>query len=85
MNELKVIVRTADKSRKAEIVIPAECAVGEIIDSAIQNWSLPSDTDYTIVNATRGTALNPTQPMGRSGILEGDTLEIQPVLTAGRA
>jgi len=83
MSELTVIVRTADKSRKAEIVIPHECAVGEIIDGAIQNWSLPSDTDYTIINATSRKALNPSHTVLRAEIQEGDILEIQPVLTAG--
>jgi len=83
MSDLKVFIRTADKARKAEIVIPPECPVSEIIDGAIHNWGLPSDTDYTIVNATSGRTLNPSHTALRSEISQGDLLEIQPVLTAG--
>ncbi|MDQ7823357.1 MAG: hypothetical protein RDV48_11220 [Candidatus Eremiobacteraeota bacterium] len=83
MSEFKLILRTADKSRKAEITIPGENTVGDLIDGAITNWSLPSDTDYTIVNATTGKTLNPSHSLIRAELHDGDTLEIQPVLTAG--
>jgi len=84
MEELTLIIRTADKSRKAEISIAPESKVGDIIEGAIYNWSLPKDNDYTIVNSTSNKALNPSDTLHWSLIKSGDILEIQPVLTAGR-
>jgi hypothetical protein len=83
MSEVSLIVRTADQSRKAEIAVSAENTVGDIVDSAIQNWALPRDADYTVVNVTRGKSLNPAEPISRTGIQPGDVLELQPVLVAG--
>jgi len=83
MSEVNLIVRTADQSRKAEIAVSAENTVGDIVHSAIDNWALPRDADYTVVNVTRGHSLNPSEPIGRAGIRPGDVLELQPVLVAG--
>jgi hypothetical protein len=83
MSEVSLIVRTADQSRKAEIAVSSENTVGDIVHSAIENWALPSDADYTVVNVTRGKSLNPTDPIARAGIQPGDVLELQPVLVAG--
>ncbi len=83
MGELNLSIRMADRSRKAEISVSPELIIKDVIEGAIQNWELPRDIDYTIVNATTGRTLNPTDTMGRAGIRTGDLLEVQPVLTAG--
>jgi len=84
MEELSIIIRTADKSRKAEIGISPSHKVSDIIEGAIYNWALPKDNDYTIINATSNKVLNPSDTLQYSEIRNGDILEIQPVLTAGR-
>lgn len=83
MGELNLSIRMADRSRKAEISISPELVIKDVIEGAIQNWELPRDIDYTIVNASTGRTLNPTDTMARAGIRDGDLLEVQPVLTAG--
>jgi hypothetical protein len=49
----------------------------------VDNWRLPADTDYALVNTTTGRALAPDATLAESGVKEGDLLEVQPVLVAG--
>lgn len=81
-NDLNLIVRTADQTRRAELNLDAQSTGADILQAAVDNWALPADTDYTLVNATTGQALAPTDSIGKS-VRPGDVLEVQPVLVAG--
>ena len=48
----------------------------------MDNWALPADMDYTLVNTTTGQVLNPSQSLEQQA-RSGDVLEVQPVLVAG--
>ena len=82
-NEISLIVRTADQTRKAEIAVPTETSFGDIISEAINNWSMDKDVDYTITNISNGTSLDPNETIGKANLENGNILEIQPVLVAG--
>ena len=81
--ELKLSVRTADQTRRAELALARESTGGAIIQAAVDNWALPADTDYTLVNVTTGKAVAPETRLTDAGVKEGDVLEVQPVLVAG--
>ncbi|MBL8529452.1 MAG: hypothetical protein JNL68_17350 [Burkholderiales bacterium] len=81
--EVKLMVRTADQTRKAELTLGGGSTGGEIIQAAVDNWSLPADADYTLVNTSTGRALAPGDSLAKSGVKPGDVLEVQPVLVAG--
>jgi uncharacterized ubiquitin-like protein YukD len=83
MSNINIIIRTADKTRKAEIGVDSQQTAADIIQSAVDNWKLPIDTDYSIVNTTSGTTIAPNASLKDSDIAGGDMLEIQPVLVAG--
>jgi hypothetical protein len=83
--ELKLHVRTADQTRRAELSLDGRSTGAQIIQAAVDNWKLPADTDYTLVNTTTGKALVPTATLAESGVKPGDVLEVQPVLVAGAA
>ncbi|MFM0096388.1 hypothetical protein PQQ87_12300 [Paraburkholderia nemoris] len=85
MADIKVIVRTADLTRKAEISVRTENVGADVIQAAVDNWTLPTDTDYSLIHTTDGRTLVPTAALGASGVKEGDILEVQPVLVAGAA
>jgi hypothetical protein len=78
-----VIVRTADRTRKAEVTLPRDQKGADLIQGAITNWSLPSDTEYSLVNVTKGRVLQPAESMSSEAVSDHDELEIQPVLVAG--
>jgi hypothetical protein len=79
---LKLYVRTADQTRRAELDLDGASTGADIIQAAVDNWALPADTDYTLVNTTTGRALAPGDDLARS-VRPGDVLEVQPVLVAG--
>lgn len=84
MSEVKIIVRTADQTRKAEVTMARNNNGGDVIQAAVDNWSLPTDTDYSLVNTSTGKAVSPTQVLHDDFVKDGDILEVQPVLVAGR-
>jgi hypothetical protein len=84
MSEVKIIIRTADQARKAEVSLARSSTGGDVIQAAVDNWSLPSDTDYSLVNTTSGKAILPAQALSEDVVKDGHILEVQPVLVAGR-
>jgi hypothetical protein len=81
-DNLKLVIRTADQSRKAQVEVESGQSAADLIQAAVDNWKLPTDTDYTQVNVTRGTTVPASQRVG-SVADAGDVLEVQPVLVAG--
>lgn len=82
-DDLSLTVRTADQTRQAAVDINPEQTAAEVIQAAADNWALPTDTDYALVNTTTGKMIAPGDKLGDS-VQPGDTLEVQPVLVAGR-
>lgn len=80
---LNIILRTADRTRKAELEVSPHQHCGTIVDAAIQNWNLPADTQYSLTNVSKGLTLNPATQLGQTSVTTGDILELQPVLLAG--
>jgi hypothetical protein len=81
-DNVKLVIRTADQSRKAQVEVESGQSAADLIQAAVDNWKLPTDTDYTLVNVTRGTTVPASQRVG-SVTDPGDVLEVQPVLVAG--
>ena len=79
---LKLVIRTADQSRKAQVEVESAQSASQLIQAAVDNWKLPTDTDYTLVNVTRGVTVPASHAVG-SIADPGDVLEVQPVLVAG--
>jgi len=83
MSEVKILIRTADQTRKAEVTLARTSVGGDVIQAAVDNWAMPTDTDYTLVNTSTGKAILPTQALSADIVDEGNVLEVQPVLVAG--
>jgi hypothetical protein len=81
-DDLNLTVRTADQTRKAAVEIDPDQTAAQVIQAAAENWALPTDTDYALVNTTSGKMLGPNEKLG-DAVQPGDTLEVQPVLVAG--
>lgn len=85
MSEVKIVLRTADQTRKAEVALVRSMVGADVIQAAVQNWAMPVDTDYTLVNTSTGKAILPTQMLAEGIVEDGNILEVQPVLVAGTA
>jgi hypothetical protein len=84
MEQVKVIIRTADQTRKAEVEMERTNTGADVMQAAVDNWALPTDTDYSLVNVSTGQVLAPMQPLEKGSVEEGNILEVQPVLVAGQ-
>ncbi len=82
MKDIKLTVRTADQTRRADIELTSNSQGSAVLQTAVDNWALPSDTDYSLVNVTSGQVLNPRESLDGK-VSDGDVLEVQPVLVAG--
>lgn len=83
MSEVNVIIRTADQTRKAEVSMPGSHTGADVIQAAVDNWSLPKDTDYSLVNTRLAKPIQPAVALETQGVQNGDVLEVQPMLVAG--
>lgn len=83
MSDVKVIIRTADQTRKAEVTMARTSSGADVIQAAVDNWALPTDTDYSLVNTSSGKAILPGQTLADEIVKDGNILEVQPVLVAG--
>lgn len=83
MSEINVVIRTADQTRKAEVTLNTSNTGADVIQASVDNWSLPTDTDYSLVSTTSGKTITPNSTLGDSNVNDGDILEVQPVLVAG--
>jgi hypothetical protein len=82
LKELKIILRTADQTRRAELELNDQGLGSEILQSAMDHWALPEQTDYSLVNTLTGEVLSPRESLAGK-VKDGDVLEVQPVLVAG--
>jgi hypothetical protein len=82
-DDLKLTIRTADQTRRADITLDANSTGADVIQGAVDNWALPADTDYSLVNVSTGQLLSPRDLLDREKVKTGDVLEVQPVLVAG--
>jgi hypothetical protein len=82
-NELKLTIRTADQTRRADVMLDNHSTGADVIQGAVDNWALPADTDYSLVNVSTGELLSPRDVLDGAKVRPGDVLEVQPVLVAG--
>jgi hypothetical protein len=83
MKDIKLTVRTADQTRSAQVELDHASSGAALLENAVSNWALPSDNDYSLVNVSTGQVLSPHESLNGK-IKDGDVLEVQPVLVAGK-
>ena len=50
----------------------------DLIAASKQNWVLPEEADYQLVNVSKSRLLPPKQLLGPDQVSDGDELEVQP-------
>jgi hypothetical protein len=81
--QVTFMIRTADKTKKAEVTLPRSATVTDIIEASKNNWSLPKDTEYRAVNVTKRKQLLPKDTLSEDKVGNNDELELVPFLVAG--
>jgi len=81
--QVTFMIRTADKTKKAEVSLPRSVTVTDIIEASKNNWSLPKDTEYRAVNVTKRKQLLPKDTLSEDKVGNNDELELLPYRVAG--
>jgi hypothetical protein len=83
VEQLSIHVRTANRDRKANLGVPPDLTVSEILEACKTNWQLPSNYEYIIRHERLGRELRLGDTLKAAGVMSGDTLEVQQISDAG--
>ena len=85
---MELLVQTADLTRKGRLDLGPgaenQSTVSDLLTVLQSNFKLPTGHDYYIRSERAGRALDPKLTLHDAGVLSGDTLEVVPILVAGR-
>lgn len=77
MSDINIVIRTVDQTREAEVALSGSQTGGDVIHAAVENWSLPEDTDYSLVNIRTAKPIQPDGSLDAQGVEDGDVLEVR--------
>jgi len=83
-DRIRLIVTTADKTKKAEVTLAATMTVADLVATCKKNWALPAGEDFAIRDASRNLQLQYKDTLAMAGVADGSTLEVYPLLEAGQ-
>ena len=83
--KVQLTIRTATRDRQGVISAPLDATVGEILNSAKENWNLSNNYEYILRSERIGAQLRENETLSQIGVQEGDVLEIAGLADAGGA
>jgi hypothetical protein len=81
--KLKVIISTADRSRRAEVTLPTSTTVDTLLAECRKNWALPTGEDFAVRDTRQNVQLRGKDTLGSAGVADGTELQLFPLLEAG--
>lgn len=82
--QISIILRSADKTRKASVQVPGICTIEKLLKQVQQRWNLPGSTNYAMRLERTGEQLESTATLSSVGVENDDILEVYPILEAGQ-
>jgi hypothetical protein len=82
---IRLVVSTADRSRTAEVTLPAQMTVADLLAACKKNWALPASEDFAVRDPNRNVQLKSQDTLTASGLTDGSRVEVYPLLEAGGA
>ncbi len=76
-------LQTADKTRKAEIVLPRTMTAQDLIRASTKRWKMLFGSNYVVTNLSLNRQLLPFEMLTEERVRDHDTLMIQPLATHG--
>jgi hypothetical protein len=73
--QLSLVIRTADQTRKAEIQLPSNLRIEQLVQQAQKQWNLPEGVSYALRLERTGKQLDPASTLEAMGVSSGDVLE----------
>ncbi len=84
MQSVSLFLSMYDRSRRAEVTLPASVTVGELMEQCQQRWSLPEDS-FILRDLARNRVLLDHETIEEAGIADGAELQIFPLVEGGAA
>ncbi len=84
MQSVSIFLSMYDRSRRAEVTLPASVTVGELMEQCQQRWSLPEDS-FILRDLARNRVLLDHETIEEAGIADGTELQIFPLVEGGAA
>lgn len=81
--QISLIIRSADQTRKASVQLPITFTVEELLQTTQKHWNLPANASYAVRLERTGQQLDPINSLEELALEENDILEIFPILEAG--
>jgi hypothetical protein len=85
---MKLLVQTADLTRKGQLDLESgaerQSTVADLLAVLKANFKLSEGHDYYIRSERAQRALDPKMTLQEAGVVDGDTIEVVPILVAGR-
>jgi len=82
-DSISLVIRSADKTRKAAVSLPALLTVEQLLQTTQEKWNLPVNNNYAMRLERTGQQLDPAITLQSVGIQENDVLELYPILEFG--
>jgi hypothetical protein len=79
-----IYLQTADKTRKAEIVMPRTMTAQDLVKASTKRWKMLLGSNYVVTNLSTNRQLLPYELLTEDRVHDHDILMIQPLATHGR-
>jgi hypothetical protein len=83
-DKVTIYLQTSDKTRKAEVTVPRDMLVADLVRTGSKRWFMSTRVDYQVVNINSGRQLLSSDMLTTDNVRHGDTLMIQAFPTHGR-
>ena len=78
-----IYLQTADKTRKAEIVLPRTMTAQDLIKASTKRWKMLMGSNYVVTNLSINRQMLPYEMLTEDRVRDHDILMIQPLATHG--
>lgn len=78
-----IYLQTADKTRKAEVVLPRTSTAQDLVKASTRRWKLLTGANYVVTNLSMNRQLLPYEMLSEDRVRNYDILMIQPLATHG--
>ncbi len=82
-DRVMIYLQTADKTRKAEIVVPRSMTAQDLVKVSTKRWKMVSNANFVVTNLSLNRQLLPYEMLTEDRVRNCDILMIQPLATHG--
>ena len=82
-DRVTIYLQTADKTRKAQIVLPRSMTAQDLIKASTTRWKMLLGSNYVVTNLSMNRQMLPYETLTEDRVRNHDILMIQPLATHG--